>query len=1191
MRVVLGLLLRKLEAYGFKSFAEKTEMEFKSGITAIVGPNGSGKSNISDAVRWVLGEQNIRNLRGNKMEDVIFSGSAKRRPLGVAEVSLVFDNTDGLLPLEFSEVTITRRVFRSGDGEYYINKAPCRLKDIHDLLLEAGLSRESMTVISQNKIDEVLNSKPEERRLLFEEAAGIVKYKNRKKEALRKLEDTEQNLTRVLDITAEIETQLGPMAESAERTARYNELAAEQTACQVTLLLHRLTQAEKNLESVTLEQAALTDEDIAVSTRLSVAETDKEKFIDHLAGLDENLRDAENALTQTATEIERLDGKTAVLNERIGQEQKSRDRIVQDIGRLETEKEENRARLQEWQASHAGKHAQAESLRAALAGQDQALAQAAAAIAAAQSKINAAKDETFGHLQELVTQKNALRTLERDQESQKQREAQLIKERETFAGQFQETTQSLGSVQWEKQALDQDLAATDTTVAGLEDRKRGQDAALGENKAAEARLAGEIGQLASRLKVLSDMQEEYEGFGRGPKSVLKSDRPWRQGVHGAVAEIITVRDPHIVAIETALGGALQHIIVASDDTAKAAVEHLKNHNLGRATFLPLNTIKPARPRDTETAAAHAPGSVGFAAGLVECEPRFRPIIDYLLARTIVAADIDAALRIARGAAFGVKIVTLDGQLINPGGSITGGSVGRREASFLGRSGEIAALKETMAARETDLAARRRQTAQLQADLAALDEKIAGAHSRRRTLEVRQAELTVHAEKTGQEIKRLDLALATIDGELAASRGEAAAIAAKMADVAAAITVMEERDNEHKRLIDAWQEDLKKLQADRETLAGALTDSKIKLSALEQEVNAIAVNCEQYKQAESRINRQIDAQRSDIERIAQEIARAEADLAGVAQAKETLAAEKAAQEKNRDTILKDKLGILAKQQKLEREVKDLRRRQNASQARLHELDLLAAKHGYEVTNCTDQLRDHFCLDREQAQAIFRDEDPEILAARVDELALDIEALGPINPAAIEEYARLQERYTFLRTQYEDLSAAKDYLLTILKDIDATMAKQFKAAFAQINDHFGELFVRLFGGGRAQLILADPNDILGTGIEIIVQPPGKKQQNLALLSGGERALTVIALLFAFLSFRPTPFCVLDEIDAALDEANVQRFSEFLQDYARSTQFIVVTHRKGTMEAADVMHGVTMEESGVSKLISVKFMDKAG
>jgi chromosome segregation protein len=1185
------LLLHKLEAYGFKSFAEKTEIEFKAGITAIVGPNGSGKSNISDAVRWVLGEQNIRNLRGAKAEDVIFSGSAKRRPLGVAEVSLIFDNSDGLLPLDFSEVTITRRVFRSGDGEYYINKAPCRLKDIHDLLLDAGLSRESMTVISQNKIDEVLNSKPEERRLLFEEAAGIVKYKNRKREALRKLDDTEQNLPRVQDITAEIETQLGPMAESAGRTARYNELAAEQTACQVTLLLHKLTQAEKNLESVTLEKAALADEELNINTRLSVAETDKERFIDQLVELDEGLRTAETAVTQTGTDIERLDGKVAVLTERIGQERKGQDRLQQEIVRLEGEQQENRKMLAEWQESLHRKQAEAQTLQAALADRNQALADATAAISEAEKKLETAKDETFGHLQELVTQRNALRTLERDQEARKLRESELLKERAGYAGQHAQTNQSLDHVKWENQALVQDLDATAVSVSELTGRKEAADRRLADLAAGEKKLADELGRSASRLKVLSDMQEEYEGFGRGPKSVLKSDRPWRHGVHGAVAELITVRDAHVVAVETALGGALQHIIVDSDDTAKAAVEFLKQHNLGRATFLPLNTIKPSRPREAEQAAAHGKGAVGFAADLIECEGHFRPVIDYLLGRTVVVTDMDAAIRIARSAAYGVKIVTLDGQLINPGGSITGGSVGRREASFLGRSGEITHLREDMAAKEKELTSLKQKTSQLTADIEDILADLEAANTRRRTLEVRQAELAVHAEKTGQEIKRLDLALATLDGELASCRAEGTALAAKGADITAAIAALEARDDEHKRQIAVWQDDLKKRQGEREALNNALTDSKIKLSALEQEVNAIAANCDQYVHAETRLGRQIESLRGDIDRVGQEITRAEGELAGLGTEKEALIAKKAAQEKDRDTFMKDKLGILAKQQRLDRELKDLRRRQNASQARLHELDLLAAKHGYDANYCNEQLRDHYMLDREQAQAMWRSEEPEVLAARVDELNSDIEALGPVNPAAIDEYTRIKERYQFLKTQYDDLTEAKEYLLTILKDIDSTMAKQFRAAFSQINEHFGELFVRLFGGGRAQLELADPSDILGTGIEIIVQPPGKKQQNLALLSGGERALTVIALLFAFLTYRPTPFCMLDEIDAALDEANVQRFSEFLRDYARSTQFIIVTHRKGTMEVADVMHGVTMEESGVSKLISVKFMDKAG
>ncbi|HMM21426.1 MAG TPA: chromosome segregation protein SMC [Selenomonadales bacterium] len=1185
------MLLRKLEAYGFKSFAEKTEIEFKSGITAIVGPNGSGKSNISDAVRWVLGEQNIRNLRGARMEDVIFSGTAKRRPLGVAEVSLFFDNTDGTLPLDFNEVTITRRVFRSGEGEFFINKSPCRLKDIYDLLIDAGLGRESMTVISQNKVDEVLNSKPDERRLLFEEAAGITKYKNRKKEAMRKLDDTEQNLTRVFDITSEIETQLGPLGESAERTAQYNALAAEQTACEVTLLSHKLTQAEKNAESVRLEQASIADEDVAAASHLVLAETDRERLTDELAALDETARQAETAIVSLATEMERLDGKAAVLAERVGQEQRTKERTRQDVVRLEADREENRGKLAEWQEALSAKKQQVLELQAAHSAKNAGYQEALRTIGEAEGRIEQAKDATFGHLQELVTQKNTLRTMERDRENHKHRETQLSKEYDTYDAQAREAGAALARVEGEQRELAEDLKAVDALIAETVERRQALERRLGEMANAESRLSGKISEHRSRMKVLLDMQNEYEGFGRGPKSVLRANAGWRKAVCGAVAEVISVRDEHVVAVETALGGALQNIIVENDDTAKAAVEYLKNRQLGRATFLPLNTVKPMRPRDTEAAAAHSPGAVGFAAELVSCDDKFRPAVDFLLARTVVAADMDAALKIARQSGFGVKIVTLDGQLIQPGGSITGGSVARREASFLGRGNEITVTGEALKALESELAALRERAGAADRAKAAVLAELENSQTRRQGVEVRQAELSILAEKAGQELNRQRLALATLESEREDLRRESAALVDRMAETTGLIAVLEARDAEHKLQITAWQEDLKRLQERRDSLAESLTDAKIKLSALEQEVHSITLNCENYRQAESRFTRQAAALEAEIARADEEIARAGAELAGIAVRKDELTGQKAEQEKRRDTLMGDKLNVMARQQKLDREIRELRRKQAAIQNRLHELELLAARFTYDISYADEQLRDRFGMNREQAEALFRDEAPEVLTARVEELEAAIALLGPVNPAAIDEYARLKERYEFLRGQYQDLTAAREYLMTIIKDIDSTMSKQFKAAFLKINEHFGELFIRLFGGGKAELQLADPDDILGTGIEIIVQPPGKKQQNLALLSGGERALTVIALLFAFLTYRPTPFCVLDEIDAALDEANVQRFSEFLRDYSESTQFIIVTHRKGTMEVADVMHGVTMEESGVSKLISVKFMDKAG
>ncbi|MBP2644766.1 MAG: smc 5 [Firmicutes bacterium] len=1185
-----SLLLQKLEAYGFKSFAEKTELEFKPGITAIVGPNGSGKSNISDAVRWVLGEQNVRNLRGAKMEDVIFAGSDKRRPLGVAEVTLVFDNSDGKLPLDFNEVTITRRVFRSGDSEYYINKSACRLKDIHDLLLEAGLGRDSMTVISQHKVDEVLNSKADERRVLFEEAAGIMKYKNRKKEALRKLDDTENNLSRVLDITTEIENQLEPLGESAARTARFNELAAELTSCQVTLLMDKMNRAEKNRESVTLEKAAIADDEVNVSTRLALAETEQERLTDNLASLDEIIKNIEASISGSATEIERLDGKAGVLGERIEQQQKSLDRLHMEEERLRKESEESTKQLEDRQRILRNKELQAEEAHSLQSKSEEQFQEVQASIAAVQQKVDAAKELTFEHMQELVTHKNTLRTLERDLGTLGQKRLQLDKERQDFTSQCKNSEALLQNVLKEQATLEQELALGYSQMQQMAASKQQQEKELIAVRAEEGRLNGQIGQASSRLSILTNMQAEYEGFGKGVKSVLKSNAPWRREVCGAVAQVLNVSGDYVVAVETALGGALQHIIVESDVAAKSAIELLKHQNLGRATFLPLNTIRVNRPRDSEIRAARTSGALGFASELVECDAKYRPVVEHLLARTIIAKDIDAALRIAKEQSFSVRIVTLEGDLINPGGSITGGSTGRREASFISRSNEIEVLKNDVAELDAKRNELRRHAENLRQEMLLTEEKIAQADAQKRQQELRQAELAVHRDKISADIKRLGFSLDTVEKEHTTCSADTQSFQNKISEAEKQIILLENRDSQHKLQLDEWQDELKRLLTSKESINVQLTDSKINFSALQQEVSAIKENCEQYRQIGGRVLKQIESAVSEAERIQAAIAHAGIELNEIVSVKDAALRNKEEQQKERDLQTAAKLEVLSEQQKLDRENKEMRRKYNTLQNRAHEIELLEAKVSYELNYCLEQLRDHHALSLEEAKALCRDENTEVLTAMIAQLEQDIEKLGPINAAAIEEYSRLKERYEFLRTQYQDLTDAKEYLTSVLKEIDATMTKQFQEAFHKINEHFGELFVRLFAGGKAQLVLNEEEDLLNSGIEIVVQPPGKKQQNLALLSGGERALTVLALLFAFLTYRPTPFCVLDEVDAALDEANVQRFSEFLKDYSRGTQFIIVTHRKGTMEAADVMHGVTMEESGISKLISVKFMDQA-
>ncbi|QDR80431.1 Chromosome partition protein Smc [Sporomusa termitida] len=1185
------VLLRRLEAYGFKSFAERTELEFGRGITAIVGPNGSGKSNISDAIRWALGEQSLRTLRGTRLEDVIFVGSANRRPLGVAEVSLIFDNTDGRLPLDFSEVTITRRVFRSGDSEYYINKTPCRLKDIHDILADTGLGRESMTVIGQNKVDEILSSKPEERRLLFEEAAGITKYKQRKREALRKLDDTEQNLIRVSDITSELESQLEPLKESAARTGTFNKLNAELIACQATVLLERLSKAERLVASANLEQTHLTDSSIAAQTRLTSTETAKESLVLQAAQTDAQIAHTDKEISEVATEIERLDSRSGILSERIEQGCKAKLRLNEAAIRLGAEQEAAGEKLAELQNSLAIKQQQQLAVQQEIAAQNTRNDQLIASIRQIEQQLAAGQEVTFDHLQQSVNERNNLHVQERDLAALSVRGNKL---QEEYAGYRQqqcevntrktELQQELHCLVTAQQALKRQAAALRQEIIPLENRFKVE-------AAKEQQLLGTVQETSSRLSVLTSMQYELEGFGRAIKGILKSRHSWRDGICGAVAQLITVPDKYVNAIEVALGGAQQHLVADTEQTAKQAIAFLKMQNLGRATFLPLNTIRLTRPREAELLAAGQSGALGFAADVVAVDERFRPVINYLLGRIIIAGTIDDALGIARNGGFSFRIVTLDGEIVNPGGSLTGGSVARKEASFMARTNEIGVLKQKLAVLQNKRLSCEQEKAALESAITGINSQITGLESQAGEAELRQAELTIYIDKAGSDAGRYELALKTLSAEIAECQQESSQCRQKIEDSKAAIALLANRDSSHKTQVADWQSELRAVKAEQQSVAEELTDAKIRVSVTTQDIAVTGSACEQYKQTLAALAADLARLRAEENQLQAEIGQAQAELVALAGRKENMQAAKGRLAEVRQVHYAAKLELLVNSQRLDKEIKELRRQSNDLQARLHETELLITKYSYEAATCNEQITGQMALTVEAARALKKSESIEQLLQMITHLERQIAALGPINPAAIDEHKRVQERYNFLQEQSNDLLQAKEYLTSVLKDIDSTMSRQFNTAFTLISQYFGEVFVRLFGGGRAELVLLEPGNILETGIDIIVQPPGKKLQNLALLSGGERALTVIALLFAILTYRPAPFCVVDEIDAALDEANVQRFSEFLRDYAQSTQFIVVTHRKGTMEAAGVLHGVTMEESGISRLISVKFMDKVG
>ncbi|MCM0760234.1 chromosome segregation protein SMC [Sporomusa sphaeroides DSM 2875] len=1185
------MLLRRLEAYGFKSFAEKTELEFGQGITAIVGPNGSGKSNISDAIRWALGEQSLRTLRGAKMEDVIFAGSVNRRPLGVAEVSLVFDNSDGQLALDFSEVTITRRVFRSGDSEYYINKTPCRLKDIHEMLADTGLGRDSMTVIGQNKVDEILSSKPEERRLLFEEAAGIIKYKQRKRDALRKLDDTEQNLTRVRDITAELESQLEPLKESADRTSQFNLLNTELTACQATLLLERLTKAEKLVESAKLEQANVTDRSIAASARLTTADNEKDALTLTLAQTEEAVTCAEKNIQEVTQEIERTDSRTGVLAERIEQGQKAQARFDEELARLTAEKQAAEVKLNELYGELEAKQGQILTANAMLAEKSRHSECLAAGIRQLEQQIEAGKEQTFEHLQLLVNERNALRMLERDLAALTAQQMNFAKERENYLNRQQEISAKDQQLKAETQALADRRKDFEQQINLVQQNKAKLEYEYKNILETEQQLAGKVNETSSRLSVLTSMQQELEGFGRAIKGILKHQSSWRQGICGAVAQLLTVPDTYVNAIEVALGGAQQHLVADTDQTAKQAISFLKTQKLGRATFLPLNTIKISKPREAEILAANQPGALGFAADVVGVSERYRSVVNYLLGRVIIAKTIDHALTIARNCGFSVKIVTLDGELINPGGSLTGGSMGRKEASFIARNNEIDTLKQALTALKEQREILEQEKAALASAITGANAQLAGYDNNVKEIELRQAELAIHLAAVRTEDEQCKLALRTITAEVADGQREILVCQQKLEQSKTSIASLETREIGYKSQVEDWQGELKIKKAEQQAIGDELTDAKIKLSAITQAVTTARAGCEQAGQLQASLAAQLARIHTEKQQLQSENGQAQDELASLSASKEGLLRDKCQLVETRQALYADKLEKLAGIGRLDKEIKDLRRQSADLQNKLHELELLVTKYTYEAANCHEQLTGQLALTIEEARALKRSDSIEQLLQTIASLEQQIAALGPVNPAAIEEYNRVRERYAFLQGQVTDLSQAKEYLTSVIKDIDITMSRQFNIAFKAINQYFGDVFNRLFGGGRAELVLIEPGNILETGIDIIVQPPGKKLQNLALLSGGERALTVIALLFAILTYRPAPFCVVDEIDAALDEANVQRFSEFLRDYAQNTQFIIVTHRKGTMEAAGVLHGVTMEESGISRLVSVKFMDKAG
>lgn len=1181
------MYLKALEIQGFKSFPDKTTVQFGEAVSAIVGPNGSGKSNIADAIRWVLGEQSTRALRGGKMEDVIFGGTAKRAQVGFAQVSLILDNSDHALPLEEGEAMITRRYYRSGESEYYINRRAVRLKDVNELFMDTGLGREGYSIIGQGKIDEILSVKSADRREVFEEAAGISKYRYRKEEAERKLQRTEENLLRVNDKIAELELQVEPLREQAASAKKYLILRDELRALEVTLWLEQLEKLRAAARKAESDYLAAAREKEEAQNLLSALYTASERAAEAMRGKD---ADAETVRAEIAEKEAReadCENAIAVYTANIRNNEQNAARVREELeaqedreGSIDAQMETRRTRLEAIEARTAALGAELGALLKAAAAEAESaggLERSAQVLHAKEALLAAAAAD----------EKAALSALSAAGQELCDREKALEQERSALASELEVLRAKRDAAEASLAEAREERGSAENVISGYRIRLAGREKRAAQAVEAQRKLQMEQSALESRLRLLTEMEKSYEGHSGAVRVVMgEAKRGALRGVRGPVAALLRTPDAYTVAVEVALGGAMGNIVVETEEVGKRAIGALKRLDAGRATFLPMTSIRARRLG--EAGVEREPGYLGLASELVSFDEDYRGIFENLLGTTVVAEHIDAAAAIAKKYGYRFRVVTLDGQVMNRGGSMTGGSASR-SAGILSRANELARLKEqqkhmaetlSAAAAEAETAAREHSAAvwelevaegqkrqaedrilKLEAEAGHLSLLLESAGSRRAACGEELAALRGRAAQMDGEAARLRESLSRREGDIAALRAEAEKLLAGRGEA-------QERSGKLLGDVAVRKTEEASLAAER----SALEKSMEELTALRQTFLADRDrrlgSIEDYAAGTRKIEAQILAEekkRTEI-RAEKETLRARLSALGekrLALEGERTRADREAQEKNRLLLDMERACALLEQKKLS--------------ASLEEKTIL------------DKLWDTYELSHAAAQTVRQEVESLAKAGkRVAELKRAIAALGTPNLGAIDEFERVNTRYEYLTTQRDDADKARAELATIIGGITDEMRTIFTREFKLLSESFSRTFQELFGGGRATLELEDGADVLESGIEIKAQPPGKALKTITLLSGGEKAFVAIALYFAILKVRPTPFCVMDEIEAALDDANVIRFAHYLRTMSDKTQFVVITHRRGTMEEADVLYGVTMQEQGVSRMLTLSLDD---
>ncbi|WP_394679272.1 chromosome segregation protein SMC [uncultured Exiguobacterium sp.] len=1170
------MYLKRIEINGFKSFASRTELEFLPGVTAVVGPNGSGKSNISDAVRWVLGEQSAKSLRGAKMEDVIFAGSLSEHRKQFAEVTLVLDNESGTVALPYQEISVTRRVSRNGDSDYFLNKKPCRLKDVLDLFMDTGLSRDAFAIIGQGRVEQVISGKPEERRAVIEEAAGVLKYRHRKKQAERKLSDTEANLSRVDDILYELGGRIEPLREQAALAKEYLVARERHDVLERGILAHEITTYQTELETLARDIAQCEE-------RLASQKTTYEETVvsreNQESALEEE-RQQENALQEqlrhVSTRLVEIQGALNLAKEREKHGTETKERLEQEVAVVEERVKELERELTALQERQAEVDQQAKRITAERERADQALTQTDRDF---DKEAEVLRSEAFEVASRLAATNNAYNRAKQDL-------MQAEEQKRSF-------TADSGTKQSTRRQLEEDVARLEADVASIRTKldqateeettalaaRNEQQHALRQVEQSVADLERRRHKTEDRIEFLESVKADYSGYFGAVKTILKQ-RDQHPGIYGAVAELISVPARFEAAIETALGGAMQNIVVDTDATGRRLIQELRRLNAGRATFMPLASLQAREVnRSVREQVGAMSGFVGIASDLVTTDETLTKLKMNLLGTTLVVESLEQANHIARSTGHRYRLVTLEGDVVNVGGTMTGGSR-KKGTPLFSQSRELDELKEGLTRGQAVIREQMRRLEDLRAAIQTLD---ATARTRTETIQALQGQLE-QSRDTLADAKRH---LAVMTSELSVEDRQMARVLEQEREARRIIETSEveivkwtERQTELRQALDR----LKDAQA-----RGAVTMDELKKEQAEAVLEERTI---QMKQAQLS---------QEIERLTEQVSHAKLErghkrrdlrhvLEGFDEAKiDALHAEQREQEQEQQRVetelvaIGQRIKVQAESLRLIRirEAKTKDDQQTTKQA-LEQLRLSQGKTSTRLETRQEMLEEMGLLLELIAPLDLSYEEAK---EEIHLLKRQLEEIGIVNIGAIEEFAEVDERFTFLSAQRDDLVAAKTDLYGVIEEMDREVIRLFRQTYESVREHFRETFRELFGGGEADLVLVDPSDLLTSGIDIVAKPPGKKLQNLSLLSGGERALTAIALLFAILKTRPVPFCVLDEVEAALDEANVARFGEFVHQLARETQFVIITHRKGTMEAADVLYGVTMQQNGISEVLSVK------